>query len=546
MELQPQVPPVQVMPVPQGGFAPHLQPPAVQLSALVPQLVQLAPPVPQALVVLPALQVVPLQHPAQVTPSQTQEPLTQWRLPVQALLLPQRQLPPDEQLSAVLLLQPVQLCPLVPQLLKVGGLTQLPPLQQPLGQLVESQTQLPETQCRPLAHWLLAPQRQLPPVLQESARMGSQAKQEAPLVPHWAAVVGLTQVLPLQQPLGQVVELHPVQAWPTQVKPVPQAAHAAPPVPHSPFAVPALQMLPAQQPVGQLVESQMQAPAEHTCPAPQGAPAPQAQPPLVQRSVLAGSHAVHAAPDEPQALALCAPVERQVLLLQQPAGHELALQTQLPPEHVWPAAQAAPVPQRQTPEVQVLVEPEHGPQAAPAVPQVEALWLPKGMHWPALQQPLGHEVESQTHAPPRHRCPGAQAAPVPHWQVPAVAEQRSAVGPQLRQVAPPRPHWLWVVGVTQVVPLQQPLAHELALHTQAPATHAWPAAQAAPEPQRQAPLVQLSASVALHAVHTAPEVPQAEKAGVMQMPLAQQPEGQATALQPEHACAVQLCPAGHA
>ena len=199
LALQAQTPLLQVMPVPQGGLLPHLQPPEVQLSALVPQLVQAAPPVPQLLVVVPELQVVPLQQPLQVTESHTQFPLTQWRLLVQALLVPQRHAPADEQLSAVLLLQALQLAPLVPQLVRVGGLTQLPALQHPLGQPVGSQTQLPETQCLPLEHWVLLPHLHTP-ALQVSERTASQAKHEAPLVPHWVAVVGVTQVLPLQQP----------------------------------------------------------------------------------------------------------------------------------------------------------------------------------------------------------------------------------------------------------------------------------------------------------------------------------------------------------
>lgn len=375
--------------------------------------------------------------------------------------------------------------------------------------------------------------------------MGSHAKHEAPLVPHCAAVVGVTQLLPLQQPVAQLVELQPVQACAVQVNPPPHAAQAAPPVPHSALAVPALQTFPAQQPVGHEVASQTHTPAEQAWPAAQGGPEPQAQAPLVQRSDFA-SHAEHVAPPLPQAAALCPAVERQVLPLQQPFGHELALQTQVPPEQVWPAPQAGPAPQRQTPELQVLVDPEQGPHAAPPVPQLEALWLPKATHTPALQQPLGHEVESHTQVPPRHRCPLAHAAPAPHWQVPRVAEQRSAVAPQLVQAAPVRPHWLWVVGLTQVVPLQQPLAHELELQTHAPATHDWPALQAAPPPQRQAPLVQLSAVALLQAVHTAPDVPQAPSDGVWQVPFEQQPVAQLAALQPEHVCAVQVCPPGQA
>jgi hypothetical protein len=217
LALHPQLPAVQVMPVPQGAPAPHRQPPAVQLSALVPQVVQAAPPAPQLAVEVPVLQVLPLQQPLQVTPSQTQLPETQCRFEVQALFEPQRHAPADEQLSAVVLLQPVQLAPLVPQLPRVGGLTQLLLLQHPLGQLVASQTQLPDTQCRPVVHWLFAPQRQAPRLLHESARIGSHTVQAPPSTPHCAAVVGVTQVLPLQQPVGQVMALQPVHAWPVQV-----------------------------------------------------------------------------------------------------------------------------------------------------------------------------------------------------------------------------------------------------------------------------------------------------------------------------------------
>lgn len=79
---------------------------------------------------------------------------------------------------------------------------------------------------------------------------------------------------------------------------------------------------------------------------------------------------------------------------------------------------------------------------------------------------------------------------------------------QAAHAAPLAPHDAAVGGVTQEVPLQQPLAHDAALHTHAPAMHCWPIAHIAPAPQRHAPLAQLSALVASHAMHTPASAPQ--------------------------------------
>jgi hypothetical protein len=81
-------------------------------------------------------------------------------------------------------------------------------------------------------------------------------------------------------------------------------------------------------------------------------------------------------------------------------------------------------------------------QAAPPVPQCAVLEVSQP---PASQQPFGQEVALQAQEPPTH------ANPVPH-----------AV-----QAAPPVPHSELVGGFTQVVPLQQPLGHEVALQTHA-------------------------------------------------------------------------------
>jgi hypothetical protein len=71
-----------------------------------------------------------------------------------------------------------------------------------------------------------------------------------------------------------------------------------------------------------------------------------------------------------------------VLPLQQPLGQELALQVQAPAlEQAWPLP--------------------HALQAAPPLPQVE---FAEVRHWPLLsQQPLGHEVASQTQLAPLQR-----------------------------------------------------------------------------------------------------------------------------------------------
>ena len=387
----------------------------------------------------------------------------------------------------------------------------------------------------------MPPQRQLPPALQVSARIGSQTLQAFPLVPHRARVGGVTQVPPLQHPLAQLPEPQPAQAWAVQAL-VPHDAQAAPPVPHWVCAVPALHWpVASQQPVGQLVASQTQAPPEQRWPTAHAGPVPQAHAPLVQRSDFV-SQAAHASPAEPQLVVVWLPLAMQVLPEQQPLGQEVALHTQLPPEQVCPVPQAAPVPHRQAPLVQVLVLPEHGTQAAPPVPQEAALCPAPLTQTPALQQPEGQLVASHTQAPPEQRCPVAQALPGPHLQAPVV--QRSPVVPQVVQAPPLVPHWVAVVGLTHAPPLQHPLAQLAALQTQAPPTQASPAPQAAFVPHLQLPPAQVSAEVALQVVQAAPAVPQVASALVWQVPFKQQPLAQLPALQPVQALAVQVCGLG--
>lgn len=98
-----------------------------------------------------------------------------------------------------------------------------------------------------------------------------------------------------------------------------------------------------------------------------------------------------------------------------------------------------------------------------------------------------------------------------------------------------------------VPPRQHPLGQEVALQTHAPLTHAEPAPQAGPLPQRHVPEVAshpLAVSGA-QAVHATPPTAQAEIVGVMQAPPAQHPYGHEVASHTQ-APAMQLVPAPQA
>lgn len=144
-------------------------------------------------------------------------------------------------------------------------------------------------------------------------------------------------------------------------------------MPHCPelWAPKGTQLVPLQQPPGQLVESQTQVPVRsHRWPGPQGAEGPQRQLPLVQRSALAAGHARQAPPSAPQA-----PNDvpgRQTFPSQQPVGQLLTSQMQLPLRQRCPGPHAGPVPQVQLPPVQVSVAPAHCAHAAPPLPHAAA------------------------------------------------------------------------------------------------------------------------------------------------------------------------------
>jgi hypothetical protein len=197
---------------------------------------------------------------------------------------------------------------------------------------------------------------------------------------------------------------------------------------------------------------------------------------------------VQAFPPLPHCEADSDPSGTQVPPLQQPLGQDAGSHTHEPALHSWPGA--------------------HAPHAAPPVPH--APLFSAVMHCPETsQQPVGHEVASQTHCPaPLHSWPDAHAPhsapPFPHEPAdspdsgshapPAVQQPvqdkplqvhapsvHASPDAQEPQAAPPAPHSVsfWVPKGTQFpVGSQQPFAHELASHTHWPLLrlHSWPEA----------------------------------------------------------------------
>ena len=169
-------------------------------------------------------------------------------------------------------------------------------------------------------------------------------------------------------------------------------------------------------------------------------------------------------------------------------GHDVTLQTQAPFEQISPALHAGPPPQAHAPNAEqpsaVVPQVVH---VAPSEPQVEAVGAWQSV---PVQQPIGHEAASQTHAPATQACPAPHCGPDPHVQLP-VLQPSAFVAAHDAQVAPPVPHTVSVVaGDVQVAPTQQPSGQDDALQTHTPPEHSWPVPQAAPLPHEQAPVVE--------------------------------------------------------
>lgn len=138
-----------------------------------------------------------------------------------------------------------------------------------------------------------------------------------------------SQVAPLQQPFGQVA-LQPVHTLLSQFCVEPHGLQADPPPPHAVLEVPGMHVDPEQQPPGHDVPLHTQEPLTHTWPDPHRGLLPHWQVPPTHPSESEGEQVLHEPPPVPHAPVDCG---SQTLPLQQPLGHEVELQTQLPLTH---------------------------------------------------------------------------------------------------------------------------------------------------------------------------------------------------------------------
>ncbi len=221
--------------------------------------------------------------------------------------------------------------------------------------------------------------------------------QAAPPRPH-AVVDGALQVVPEQQPPGQLVVLQLLQTPPAQIRPA-QSWQTAPPAPHALLAVPVKQVVPEQQPLPQEVLSQTQAPLTQRCPATHGVPVPHWQVPAAAHRSEAAPQLTQVLPETPQ---LPTAAVLHVVPLQQPSRHESASQMHAPPTQRWPAAQAAPAPHEQAPadEQPSATAGSQVMHAMPAAPQRDR---ERDTQVAPSQQPPGHDAALHTHLPLTHR-----------------------------------------------------------------------------------------------------------------------------------------------
>jgi hypothetical protein len=178
----------------------------------------------------------------------------------------------------------------------------------------------------------------------------------------------VSQLAPEQHPLAQLVGVQPVHTPPTQFCNCGHVEQFAAPVPHIATVVPGSHTLPLQQPVGHDLALHTHCPPAHTCPVPHTPPLPQAHAPAGEHVSAFAPHFWQEAPLVPQA---AVDGVSHTLPLQQPAGHDVELQTHCPPAHAWPAAHAGPAPHVQLPAVQPSdPRAEHCMHVAPPMPQL--------------------------------------------------------------------------------------------------------------------------------------------------------------------------------
>ncbi len=130
----------------------------------------------------------------------------------------------------------------------------------------------------------------------------------------------------------------------------------------------------------------------------------------------------------------------------------------------------------------------------------------------------------------KQRWPAAHWAPVPQTHAPDV-QPLERTGSHATHADAFAPHACRDGVRVQLMPVQHP-AHDVASHTQLPATQCWPSAHAGPVPHWQAPSTEHESAVTpSHESHDAPAVPQAARLRLRHCPIAsQQPSGQDAAV----------------
>jgi hypothetical protein len=419
------------------------------------------------------------QHPEHEVESHTQPPDTQCSPEGHAAVDPHSHAPPEQVLPVWV--QSMQAAPEPPQV-ELPLAWQVPSEAQHPEHEVESQTQLPDTQCWPDAHAAVAPHAHAP--LEQDLPVCVQSTHEAPGPPHVVSPLGWQVPSEAQQPEQEVesqTQLPDAQCWPE--------AHAAlAPQWHAPLE----QVLPVW------VQSTQEEPV----------------PPQV-------------------ALALVWQVPSEA----QHPEHEVESQTQLPDTQCWPDAHAAVVPHAQAPTEQVLPVWVQSTQAPPRPPQVEFALL-----WqvPSEAQHPEQEVESQTQPPDAQCSPEGHAVVEPHPQAPP--EQVRPLWVQSTHEAPDPPQVVLPL-VRQVPSEAQHPEHDVLSQTQLPETQCSPEGHGPEEPHEQAPETQVI-PVSVQSVHALPGVPHVLSASVVHCPEAEQQPAQDDALH-THAPPTHAWPDGH-
>jgi hypothetical protein len=268
---------------------------------------------------------------------------------------------------------------------------------------------------------------------QPSAVALSHSTQTAPLAPQVVIAVGL-QVAPEQQPFAHEAA-QPLHRPSEHACPAGQVSQAPPPVPHEFVLSPNWHMPFWQQPSAQDVPSQTQVLPRHRCPTAHAVPVPHRQAPIAEQLSERVSQSAHVDPASPQVVS-----DRvwQMLFLQQLLGHDVASQMHDPLAQRCPPTQAGPDPHSQFPvgPQRLALVLSHARQATPPTPQFAT---PASLHSSPWQQPPGHDMASQRHAPFMQRWPARQAGPPPQRHSPSIVQVSAFDRSQEAQASPPVP-----------------------------------------------------------------------------------------------------------